>query len=251
MKRIEAGLRKFCSAELEPFLVMMYGTGSARNLDLPCPTVTADGNHIGLAQPFLVPIDNRSTEDGTRSADEPLGVVTTKARWCLAQPFVMHLTHQGAHGPRCHSVDNPLPTVTGANRGEMGLVEPFLVNMKGQSTASDIDKPAPTSTTRESLALVEPFLTKYYSTGQENLAHSINKPLDTVTTRERFGLCQPEFDGKRLDIKFRMLQPDELAAAMSLQRLEFKGTKKQIVKMIGNAVARRQARALCRALLAA
>lgn len=53
-----------------------------------------------------------------------------------------------------------------------------------------------------------------------------------------------------LDIKFRMLQPHELAAAMSFPGdYQFTGNREQKVKQIGNAVPVRLAKHLCRALL--
>ena len=54
-----------------------------------------------------------------------------------------------------------------------------------------------------------------------------------------------------LDIRFRMLQPHELAAAMSFpEDYEFAGNKSEKVKQIGNAVPVQTARALCREALA-
>jgi site-specific DNA-cytosine methylase len=46
-----------------------------------------------------------------------------------------------------------------------------------------------------------------------------------------------------------MLEPDELARAMGFEGYEFKGTKKQKVLMIGNAVEVNTAKALCKAIL--
>jgi DNA (cytosine-5)-methyltransferase 1 len=96
------------------------------------------------------------------------------------------------------------------------------------------------------IALVEPFLVKYLRTGG---AVPVSEPLDTVTTKPRFGLVQPVAEGYRLDIRFRILQPHELAAAMSFDKYQFTGTKKQQVKQIGNAVPVRTAEALCGAIL--
>jgi DNA (cytosine-5)-methyltransferase 1 len=105
--------------------------------------------------------------------------------------------------------------------------------------------------TAGAIALVEPFLVKYYGTG---CAQSTREPLDTVTTKDRHALVMPmvTVDGVqyRLDIRFRMLQPHELAAAQGFRRdYVFKGTKTEQVKQIGNAVPRRLARALVAAVL--
>jgi DNA (cytosine-5)-methyltransferase 1 len=83
----------------------------------------------------------------------------------------------------------------------------------------------------------------------------VDEPLKTQTSRDRFGLVQPmvfESEGKKyvLDIRFRMLQPHELARAMSFPKdYKFSGNREQVVKQIGNAVPVNLAQALCTALL--
>ena len=94
MARIAAGLRKYGGKNAEPFLVMLYGSNDARSVDRPVPTITASGQHIGLCSPFIT-----------------------------------HVTHHGSE--RVHDIDKPLPTVTGAHRGEMALIEPFIVRYHG------------------------------------------------------------------------------------------------------------------------
>jgi DNA (cytosine-5)-methyltransferase 1 len=91
--------------------------------------------------------------------------------------------------------------------------------------------------------LVEPFLVRYHGNGG---AESVDRPLPTITTRDRFGLVQP----MHLDIRLRMLQPHELAAAMSFPPgYRFAGTRSEVVKQIGNAVEVNTAAALCEAAL--
>jgi DNA (cytosine-5)-methyltransferase 1 len=104
----------------------------------------------------------------------------------------------------------------------------------------------PTVSTAGAISLVEPFLVSYYGNGE---ARSVDNPLDTVTTKDRFGLAQPEVvvDGERyrLDVRFRMLTPGELARAQGFPSdYRFQGTKTQQVKQIGNAVPCGLARAL-------
>ena len=134
------------------------------------------------------------------------------------------------------------------------LAEPFLVMLYGTNDARSVERPLPTVTSHGAGAVVEPFLTKFYGTGG---AVPVGEPLGTVTTKDRFALVEPgvvELDGERyaLDIRFRMLQPHELAAAMSFpDAYAFAGTKDQKVKQIGNAVPVETARALCHVVLAA
>jgi len=220
IRRIAAGLSKFGGVNAEPFLVMLYGTNDVRILDRPLPTVTGSGNHIGLAEPFII-----------------------------------HSTH---HGERPgHSIDNPLPTITCARRGEMALIEPYLVKYHGNHSGRidgtkrvhSIDNPLAAVDTSNRFGLCEPFVVKYYGTAN---AKSLDGPLDTVTSKDRFMLVEPT-TGKtvaELDILFRMLQPHELAAAMSFPKsYQFTGTREQQVKQIGNAVPVKLARACAMALL--
>lgn len=161
-----------------PFLIKFYGTNKTASVDNPLPTVTGGGNHFGLCEPFII-----------------------------------NTCHAG--GPRVHSIDAPVPTITCANRGEFALIEPFLVQYFGKSKVS-----------------------------------SISAPLPTVTTNDRFGLIQPEVCGDKLDILFRMLQPGEYARAMSFpDDYQFAGNRGDHVRQIGNAVPVRTAAALCKELL--
>lgn len=146
-----------------------------------------------------------------------------------------------------------MPTVTSVDA--WSLVEPFLVPFFGENKTQkprthSINEPLPTITSQGAGGLVEPFLVEYYGTGA---ASSVDEPLKTQTGRDRFGLVQPlvfESEGKKylLDIRFRMLQPHELARAMSFPKgYRFVGNREQVVKQIGNAVPVGLAAALCAA----
>jgi len=248
LARIAAGLRKYGGKNAEPFLVMMYGSNDVRSVDRPMPTITANGQHIGLCKPFVL---GQQSCAAPRSVDEPLPTICTAGAISLVEPFIVryHGNHKGQNDSerRTHDVNQPLPTLDTSNR--YALCEPFLAVIKGTSKTSGINKPLPTITTKQHIALCEPFLTKYYGCGEG--AASINDPLDTITTRDRFGLVEPCTDGETVyDIRFRMLQPHELAAAMSFNKdYQFSGNKTDKVKQIGNAVPVRTATALCKAIL--
>lgn len=170
MARIVEGLRRFGGKTAEPFLAILRGTGTVRSVDLPLPTITAGGEHLGL-------------------------------------------------------------------------VVPFLLQQQSGGVARPVTEPVPTIATAGALSLVEPFLVRYQGTGGPE---SIRRPVSTITTRDRLGLVEPQ----ALDVRFRMLQPHELAAAMSFPAgYRFAGNKTETIKQIGNAVCVRTARALCRAIL--
>jgi DNA (cytosine-5)-methyltransferase 1 len=177
----------------------------------------------------------------------------------VCEPFIVPVTHGGGEG-RVYDLTKPLPTVTAANRGEMALIEPFIVPFRGENATQSprchsIDEPLPTVCTANGHALVKPYFVKFYGTSD---AAPCDAPLPTVTATDRFGLCEPEpvavfeRDGEHyalMDIRFRMLQPHELASAMGMDGYQFTGTKTDSTRMIGNAVEVNTARALCRAVL--
>lgn len=232
----------------QPFLICMEHQGAVRSVDRPMPTITtAKGGAIGVAKPFLVKL--RGTNNAA-DVEQPAPTVTASGTHLgLAEPFLVHSAH-GKERP-ARSIDQPLPTVTG-NRGDVALVEPHLLPQHAGGALRPVSEPAPTVATDGAIGLVEPYLVKFYGTAK---AASVGKPLDTVTSKERFGLARPEvvIDGERylLDIRFRMLQPHELAAAQGFRReYKFTGNKTEIVKQIGNAVPRRLARAIVLAVKA-
>ncbi len=322
MRRIAAGMKKINGLDIEPFLVMLYGTNSTRSVDQPLPTITASGQHIGLCEPFilsqasggaprpveepvpticargavqmvepfLIPFfgEREDQEPRTHTVDEPVPTVTkarlglaepflvaaggpegkgrnpksinepldtvlTENHEALVQPFVVTVNHgDGGTVPndRCRPVEDPLPTLTCKNG--FGVVEPFLLpHQHGNDTDENVrsvEQPMPTVTaTSSDVFLVEPYVSKYYGTG---ICQPVAEPLDTVTTKDRFGLVEPYLipvgDNRYLGIRFRMLQPHELAAAQGFAKsYKFHGNKSTQVKQIGNAVPHHTAKALC------
>lgn len=175
------------------------------------------------------------------------------------------------------SLNAPLPTIT-AGGTHIGLAqvrfEPFFFGQQSCSAARGVDEPLMTISTGGAISLVEavatPLISPYYGSGSGETCKSAASPLDTVTTKAQFGLveavikaCETKdkqdrvvmIDGKPyvLDILYRMLQPHELAAAMSFSvdefEYEFVGTKTDTIKQIGNAVPIQTATALVSALM--
>lgn len=249
MKRIIAGIKKFSGEELEPFLVKLYKTGDAADIDKPVPTLTTIPK-IGLCQPFLVEYHGQQgKEDRVRSVGEPMPTIATNNQFGVCQPFLVEYYGNG----KSRSVDKPLPTQSTKDR--FGIVEPFIVRITQTGSEGDqvrdVNKPLPTIMTKEELAVCQPFLVPNFGerVGQDPRVHSIDKPVPAVTSAGAGCLVMPEYDGKRLEIKFRMLLPHELARAMSFGNYKFSGNRVEVVKQIGNAVPVNLAKHLCLALL--
>lgn len=82
---------------------------------------------IDSASPFIVPIANWSGET-VQSVDEPLRTVTSYPKggaFSVVSPIIAPATHQGSD--RINDPREPMPTVTCANRGELTLISPTLI----------------------------------------------------------------------------------------------------------------------------
>jgi DNA (cytosine-5)-methyltransferase 1 len=249
-------------------------------VDDPLRTIIGE-NHMALAEACLVPVTHGGGEERSYSVDDPLCTITAARRGeiALAQPFIV--SNMANNVPT--SIDDPVGVVT--TGAKIAIATPCLVNMKGKSDAADIDNPCPTVCAHAAhVALMEPCLIKYYEGSdavpiddpvptitanyqhvalaqylvkynREAPAGDLGDPLDTISTRDRFALVSADAllsmgNGEAvvvgyLDILFRMLLPEELAAAMSFPpHYTFAGSKEDAVRQIGNAVAGNVAKAL-------
>ncbi|MDP3720802.1 MAG: DNA cytosine methyltransferase [Acidobacteriota bacterium] len=385
--RILAGLEKFGGPELKPFLVVLRNHADGRSVESPIPSLAVEGQHIGVAQPFIVPVNHGAGDLRSNSIEAPLPTLTAKANQylveaallgqhggaslrpvsqpvptvatdgaiALVEPFMVPMYgEREGQGPRTHSVDQPVPVIPASGGGKFAVIEPvivdvafgggdetrrqqsiedplgtlpasnryavaeaslvamehggrelsvdkpvptittarggaigvaeaiivsaggpkcparpvskpmgtvlgrdhralaeaFLVTAGGPSgqgrNANSIDEPLPTVLGENHRALVEPVIASYYGT---NNTSPVSAPLPTVTTKDRFALVQPVINGLALDIRFRMLQPHELAAAMSFPKeYQFTGKREDVVRQIGNAWPGELAFALCKAI---
>lgn len=222
------------------------------------PVVWPASSHGTPAQPWRTArqvIDRKLKGKSVSERAKPLSKNTMTRIWDGffengGQAFLLKLRGTEGHLGNSQSLDLPLPTIS-AGGTHFALCEPYIIHIthKGRRRACPISKPIPTITTahRGELALIEPYLVKYNGTGG---SRPIDLPLDTITSHDRFGFVEPIFADGRLDFLFRMLQPSELAAAMSFPaNYQFSGTRGDQVKQIGNAVPVQLARAHARALL--
>lgn len=246
---------RFGLVEAEPVIFNMAHTGKdaagkdasyCKSADEPLSTVAGKGM-FGLieTEPFIMPVNHGKQDVRTHSLDDPMKTVTAFDAMGIVESDAFLLGQQTDAALR--PVSEPVPTIAAAGAIAKVDVDPYIVNMKGQSDARSIDDPTFTQTRNQHQYLAEPYLIKFYGNGEGS--ESIDSPLPTVTAKDRFALCIPTL-GIALDIRFRMLQPRELAGAMSFpDDYEFEGNREAVVKQIGNSVPLRTAKALSRSLL--
>ena len=248
-------------AVVESFIVPQFGerdgqTPRTHSLEEPSPAVTSHGAGA-LVQPFLTHFrgDHAAKSDGSQRSSSlcsPLPTQDTSNRFGMVEPFIIATNQTGGNGSYVRSSSRPLPTlVTKANQA---VVESFVVTVNnGESgtmcrQAKSVNEPLGTVTGSMGEAVCEPFIVCYYGT---NNMSAVDAPLPTAMTKPRFGLIEANVTHYMLDIRFRMLQPRELARAQGFSdSYQFSGNREQVVKQIGNAVPPGIAKALLSGMLA-
>ena len=228
-------------AEAEPFTLGQQSGSAPRTTDEPIPTVAAAGA-ISLLQPIVSEYYGKGE---SRTVEDPLSVVTTKARHGLARPMLVQMSQTGGNGLYVREVADPLPTITTKN--DMCVVTPeahaYVVPNFGERDGQeprvhDVDDPVPTVTSRGAGNLVSPML------AETPAEYAGVDPRRLVSVNGQTYL---------LDIRYRMLQNPELARAMGFSdeeyTYEFVGNVAQVTRQIGNAVPVRLAAALVKAVL--
>ena len=186
--------------------------------------------------------------------------------------------------PRTHSIQDPTPTIVPT--GNSTRLASMVMKNYGGMVGNHPSKPFGAITARDSHGLATASLVAYYGTCKDG--QGLRDPLRTITTKGRFGLvetilgteatdiareagaflaehCGVTLDSEGLahvtvegtdyvvtDIGMRMMQPDELAAAMGFpETYQWPGSKTEQTARIGNAVPVRVAAALASANLRA
>lgn len=113
-------------------------------------------------------------------------------------PFIVPLTHHGSSG-RSYGLSDPLPTVTGANRGEMALVSPHITKFRSGAVGHGVDEPMHTVTANSfvkrpggsaPLGLVEAALSPFATYAQQGGANRpADEPMHTVTASNKDQNC--------------------------------------------------------------
>ncbi len=291
LARIKYGLIKY---GLRPWLQHMTHTQSAmpgRSVDQPCPTITtARGGELALAEPCIIKAYGGGNTSPASDIKQPLPTVTAVDHNWLCEPYLVALrgTNQRQVETTATPVAEPIPTVSAGGR-HAWLAQPFLTEYHTGSDSARRNRPMatplPTADTSNRFGLVQPFLTEYYGTAT---ASTLKDPLLTVTAKERHAVVQPtlfaaasssfpmvrteadiealdmttpfliEFEGETylVDVLYRLLKPEELAAAMGFPSwYQFSGngrplSKEDSVRLIGNACPVQTTRAIIREVVA-
>lgn len=192
--------------------------------DDPFPTIAKRGS-VGIANPIGRPLiqPKNGMQRGIHSngfyqpEEVPFHTITADYRTKLATPRATYLTpmnnaYEGQR-PRTWSIDRPLMTVP-ATKSPAAVTTAFIDDFQGPPDRLD-------------------------------------QPIGTLHCEDRFALCVPEVWPWGLDLRYRMLKPDELKQAQGFPAdyelvADTKTTKKEL---IGNAVPVRTAESLFFAVL--
>jgi len=192
MRRIAAGLRRYVVEAEEPFLVgavqapslIKYhgGRGLARGQSLGDPLRTADGsNRFALMAPSIVPITHTGANRAPHRVDEPMRTITSANRGelALAAPYLAPLNGEHGHAsPRARSVKDPAPTVM-ATSAKHVLCAPALLRHYGGEVGQEIERPLGTVTGKDHHAVAAAWLERFY--GSATSGRSAELPLPTIT----------------------------------------------------------------------
>lgn len=244
LRRIEAGLRKYCGIS---FLMDMLGTDGGddsrlHDLSEPMPVQHSGGNRCALVHPYIVQLRGGQT---AQSIEEPLSTVATSgAHHMLCNPIVLdHFKNGEAQG-----VDDPIGAQTTHDRWSM--ITPLVLGQQSCAQALPTSKPCPTIATSGAVRVITPMVLGRDACAQ---CRSAAMPMPTLTTGGAMrGIFPVLEDGRLLDIRIRMLKPSELAAAHSFPAdYQLTGNRSEQVKQIGNSVPCLTACAICEAALSA
>ncbi|MCX4707172.1 DNA cytosine methyltransferase [Streptomyces sp. NBC_01373] len=223
--------------------------------DEPLADATTERIARGIAKyatPFTVPAGGTWRTDPV-SVNEPMPTRTTRETDGLAVPPLLVPT-EGRDGKVATSAEAPMRTQTARN--ETGLaIPPFQISLRGggaKKTAYSVDEPVNTvsaSGNHHGLVTGQRLLIPYYSTGT---ARTVEEPVGTVTTRDRWSLAEVEENVDLGDVRFRMLEPHEIQAAMAFPDAYIvTGSKRDKVRKLGNAVTSPVAEVIVSALVEA
>lgn len=277
LRRIAAGLRKFCGLDFQmdmlgagendetrvlpttaplrtqhtanrtaivrPFVVRMNRNCDAESVDAPLSTTTTKEHHA-LCSPLIL---DHFKNGEAQSADAPIGAQTTHDRFSMVTPYL--ITEQTNNAPR--GIDKPLRAQTTVRKDY--LCTPLVLGQQGGAAARPIYEPCPTIATGGAVRVITPIVMDMSHPGDTDDERRViggDEPMNTITTRNNSAAVMLPVleDGRVIDIRIRMLKPSELAAAHSFPKdYVLIGNRGEQVKQIGNSVPVMTAAAMCEA----
>jgi DNA (cytosine-5)-methyltransferase 1 len=211
----------------------------------PLTTVTSGGNKHSVVVPPFVTVLRNSTQP--TSAGEPVSTISSSGAHhglTVVPPFMLPL--RGGDTDRAYSPAEPAPTFV-ANGSKHSLVVPdaalimrnFTPRGDAGQMSTPVGEPVRTVTAQGNQSLLawawQHLLVPYYGTG---VARGVAEPAGTVTSKDRFALASLDQLPIDLDeVLFRMLKPEEIAAAMAFaDDYIVLGTREEQIMQYGNAV---------------
>lgn len=233
------------SLAVPPFVTVLRNTTPATAAGEPLTTVSSSGSHHGLTVvPFITPL-----RDGNQptSTAEPLTTISTHGAHhglTVLPPFMTPL--RGGDTDRSYSPAEPASTFV-ANGSKHSLVVPdaalIMRNFTPRGNPAQMctppSEPFRAITAQGNQSVVawwwQNLLVPYNGTGQ---AHGVTEPAGTFTSKDRYALAS--LDNLPIDLDdvlFRMLKPEEIAAAMAFaEDYIVLGTREEQIMQLGNAV---------------
>lgn len=154
------------------------------------------------------------------------------------KPFIVRLRNN----QEAASIEEPISTIS-CSGAHHALCTPIVVDHFNGGEAQEVERPIGAQTTHDRYSVVTPLVL-----GQQGGAacRPIDEPCPTVACAGMIRGIFPQLaDGRIVDIRMRMLKPEELAAAHSFPAdYIITGNRSQKVRQIGNSVPVRTAKAM-------
>ena len=213
----------------------MFGLTTSHAHGLVVPTHHGEDGPRARSDGEPLPTQTGRLEAGfvmvNRTHNRPRGLDEPFAPFCTAdhQALIVPLRRNG----RAREATEPLPVFAAGGQHHAVVVVKNYGDGNDPSMAHSPIDPMGTVTTQDHHSLVAlPFLTSYYGTGGSSPS---DQPMPTQTVRDRHALVEPAIDVD--DCGFRMFEPAEIGRGMAFaDDYEVKGTKREKVKLYGNAV---------------
>jgi len=190
LKRIARGVQRFVIDSPDPFFISYYGPKGENHfrgfrLGDQVPTQTTE-NRFGFIAPYIVPLTHHGKRE-SHDIQEPVKTITcaNRSELGLIAPYIVPIANYNGD-VTAHNVDEPLRTVTANPKGgAFSVVIPHVSRQFGQGIGSKCDAPIGSITAggMGKAALVETFLVTHNS--RSGAGRSVEKPAASITCKEK------------------------------------------------------------------